>query len=76
MHYSIAMTNKNITEFTVVELKALAYDQLATIEVAQNNLKAINQEFAARNQPAVETKEAAVDEVSAEDGEKSDTPAE
>lgn len=43
--------NKTIKEIETMELKAIAYDQLATIEQAQNNLKAINQELASRNQP-------------------------
>jgi hypothetical protein len=34
---------------TDIELKALAYDQLATIEMCQNNLKLINQELAERS---------------------------
>jgi len=46
----------DITKLTVVELKALAYDELAKMEVAQNNLKTINQELAKRSQPAVEEK--------------------
>lgn len=34
---------------TDIELKALAYDQLATIEMCQNNLKLINQELTERS---------------------------
>lgn len=33
---------KQFNELTVQELKALAYDNLATLEMAQNNLKTIN----------------------------------
>lgn len=42
------MEQKSISEFTLVELKALAYDQMAQIELSQNNLKIINQEFSRR----------------------------
>ncbi len=40
--------NKTIKDFTETELKAMAYDQLATIEQAQIVIKAINQELQAR----------------------------
>ncbi len=33
---------KKFEELTVQELKALAYDELAKLELAQNNLKVIN----------------------------------
>lgn len=50
--------NKTIKDFTDVELKAMVYDNLATIEQAQANIKAINQELQARtelqNQPVPE----------------------
>lgn len=36
---------KNISDFTVIELKSLAYDELSRIELAQNNLRALNQEI-------------------------------
>jgi len=42
--------DRQLSEFQTVELKALAYDQLAQIEVAQNNLRAINQELSRRLQ--------------------------
>ena len=45
---------KPITEQTIQELKALAYDQLATIEACQNNLKLINAEITKRNTPTIE----------------------
>ena len=35
----------DITALSQTELKALAYDQLATIETAQKNLQAINQQL-------------------------------
>ena len=41
---------KKVEELSVVELKSVAYDQLAQIELAQNNLRAINQELAKRLQ--------------------------
>ena len=45
------MEQKKISDLTVVELKSIAYDQMAQIENAQNNLKAINQELSARLNP-------------------------
>ncbi len=47
--------NKKIEEFTIVELKALAYDILAQSENLQNNLKIVNSEIAKRSQAQVET---------------------
>jgi|TARA_R110000868_G_scaffold238378_1_gene492882 hypothetical protein len=44
--------NKQISEFTEVELKAIAYDELAKLQSAQSNLRAINEELAKRNQQA------------------------
>jgi hypothetical protein len=38
----------NIKTMTMVELKALAYEQLVSLEQSQNNLKIINQEIASR----------------------------
>lgn len=35
-----------LEDMTVIELKALAYDQAAQLEQAQRNLKVINQEIA------------------------------
>ena len=40
----------DITQLSDTELKALAYDQFATIEVAQKNVQAINAELAKRAQ--------------------------
>lgn len=48
---------KTIKDFSVVELKALAYDEIVKVEQAQNNIKVINQELIARSQPPVESKE-------------------
>lgn len=39
---------KTIKEYTIVELKALAYDELVKQENATNNIKIINQELAER----------------------------
>jgi len=38
-----------IKDFTIEELKALAYDNLMQIEQSQANLKALNQEIRTRN---------------------------
>lgn len=43
--------DKQLSDFTVVELKALAYDQMAQLELAQNNLRVINQELSRRLNP-------------------------
>lgn len=39
-----------LSKFTLTELKALAYDQLAQIELSQNNMRLINQEMSNRLQ--------------------------
>lgn len=39
---------KKLTDFSDVELKAIAYDCLATIQNNQNTLNAINEELARR----------------------------
>lgn len=41
---------KKLSDLTVVELKSLAYDELAKLEVAQQNLRVLNQEIAKRAQ--------------------------
>lgn len=51
---------KTIKDFSIVELKALAYDEIVKMEQAQNNIKVINQELVARSQPPVEKVEAEV----------------
>lgn len=48
------MKNRQLSELTLIELKALAYDQIQNIEIAQNNLRFINQEIEKRNQPQEE----------------------
>lgn len=40
--------DKQLQDLTVVELKAIAYDQMAQMELLQNNLRVINQELARR----------------------------
>jgi outer membrane protein TolC len=40
--------DKQLSDLTVVELKALAYDQMAQLELCQNNLRVINQELSRR----------------------------
>lgn len=45
---------KPLSEFTVTELKAIAYDQMAQIELSQRNLQTINQELSKRMPPPVQ----------------------
>lgn len=40
--------DKQLQDLTVVELKAIAYDQMAQMELLQNNLRVINQELSRR----------------------------
>lgn len=42
--------NKQLSEYTDVELKAIAYDELQKAQIAQNNLRIINEELTRRNQ--------------------------
>lgn len=41
---------KKLSDLTVIELKSLAYDELARLEAAQSNLRILNQEIANRAQ--------------------------
>ncbi len=41
---------KKLSDLTVVELKSLAYDELAKLEAAQQNLRILNQEINKRYQ--------------------------
>ena len=41
---------KKLSDLTVIELKSLAYDELARLESAQSNLRILNQEIANRAQ--------------------------
>ena len=43
------MNRKSIKDLSEVELKALAYDELAKIEMAQANLRSINLELSIRS---------------------------
>lgn len=47
------MEQTNISNIGTTELKALAYDQMIQIELAQNNLRVINQELSRRTQQQV-----------------------
>ena len=40
----------NISQLSVNELKALAYDELIKINIANNNLRVLNQELSKRQQ--------------------------
>ncbi len=42
---------KQLSDFSITELKAIAYDQMALIEQCQTNLRSINQELGKRLQP-------------------------
>lgn len=44
------MEQTNISQLSIIELKALAYDQLTQLEISQQNLKIINQELNKRIQ--------------------------
>lgn len=43
----------NLNALNLIELKALAYDEFLKLNVAQNNLKVINQELSKRQQQGV-----------------------
>lgn len=42
-----------LAEFSLLELKALAYDEIIKLNVAQNNLRILNQELSNRQQQGV-----------------------
>jgi hypothetical protein len=44
----------NLANFTLVELKAISYDEIVNLNLAQNNLRALNQELYNRQQKGVE----------------------
>lgn len=48
---------KKLSDLTVVELKSLAYDELARVEQAQSNLRILNQEISNRVQQAQQTQQ-------------------
>ena len=43
----------NLSQVSDIQLKAFAYDELGKIEMAQNNLRIINQELASRSKTIV-----------------------
>lgn len=43
----------SLSEFSLIELKALAYDEIVKLNIAQNNLRVINQELSNRQQQGV-----------------------
>jgi len=46
---------KQLKDFTDLELKALAYDQIKNIEIAKANLANINQELDRRNNEKIKS---------------------
>ena len=48
---------KKLSDLTVVELKSLAYDELARVEQAQSNLRILNQEIGNRVQQSQQTQQ-------------------
>ena len=48
---------KKLSDLTVVELKSLAYDELARIERSQSNLRVLNQEINNRAQQSQQTQQ-------------------
>jgi len=48
---------KKLSDLTVVELKSLAYDELARIEQSQSNLRVLNQEINNRAQQSQQTQQ-------------------
>lgn len=47
----------NLVDLTLVELKAYAYDEVVKLNLAQNNLRILNQELYNRQQKGVEDTE-------------------
>jgi hypothetical protein len=48
---------KKLSDLTVVELKSLAYDEVAKLENAQQNLRILNQEINKRFQEQQQTQQ-------------------
>jgi hypothetical protein len=48
---------KKLSDLTVIELKSLAYDELARIEQSQSNLRVLNQEINNRVQQSQQTQQ-------------------
>lgn len=44
----------NLADLTLVELKAISYDEIVKLNLAQNNLRVLNQELYNRQQKGVE----------------------
>ncbi len=59
--------NKTVKDFSVVELKALAFDFISEMERLQANLRAVNQEIAERNKPVAESPKEEVKEAPKEE---------
>jgi len=49
------MEQLDIRKLNVTELKSLAYDEMARLEICQANLRALNQEIAKRAQQGQQT---------------------
>ena len=49
---------RKLSDLTIVELKSLAYDELARLEAAQSNLRILNQEIANRVQQIQQAQQA------------------
>lgn len=47
----------DLTQLTVEQLKVMAYDELTKLDIAQNNLKVLNQEIAKRMQETPKAEE-------------------
>lgn len=44
----------NLADLTLIELKAISYDEIVKLNLAQNNLRVLNQELYNRQQKGVE----------------------
>ena len=44
----------NLADLTLIELKAISYDEIVNLNLAQNNLRVLNQELYNRQQKGVE----------------------
>jgi len=49
---------KKLSDLTVIELKSLAYDELARVDQSQSNLRILNQEINNRIQQAQQAQQA------------------
>jgi hypothetical protein len=48
---------KKLSDLTIIELKSLAYDELARLESAQSNLRFLNQEITNRIQQSQQSQQ-------------------